>query len=249
MDSTVPHAARIYDYLLGGSNNFEADRAAIHALAEASGGLEALRQDARTNRAFIGRAVRQLVGEGVRQFLDIGSGLPTQGNVHEVAQEADASCRVVYVDRDPLVLDQAKPLLRSTSEGSTSFIHGDLLEPGSIVLRAEATLDFAEPIGVLMVALLHWVPDDQDPFGAVRQLVDALPSGSYLVLSHLGSDIDDQPEQGSLTDSDANSLTALNVTARSRDQVLRFLDGLELVELEAVSGQVASGYFAIGRKP
>jgi hypothetical protein len=236
LDPHVPHASRIYDYLLGGTNNFEIDRKVIHEHAAMAGGIEVLRFDARSNRAFLGRAVRYLAGEaGIRQFLDIGSGLPSEGNVHTVAQQVAPESHIVYVDNDPLVLRQAQPLLQSTAEGSASFIFGDLLEPENVLLRAETALDFTQPVAILAIGMLHWVRDDKDPQGAIRKLVDAVPSGSYLAVAHMARGLDaryDTIDEIGKTSSDPQFelLTSLAIAARTSDEVAAFFEGLELVE-------------------
>jgi hypothetical protein len=235
LDPHVPHAARIYDYLLGGTNNFEIDRKVIHEHGALAGGIEVLQFDARDNRAFLGRAVRFLAGEaGIRQFLDIGSGLPSEGNVHTVAQGVAPDSHVVYVDNDPLVLKQAQPLLQSTPEGSASFVFGDLLEPENILLRAETALDFTQPVAILAIGMLHWLRDDKGPQAAIRRLVDAVPSGSYLAIAHLARGIDARVDTiddlGRSDDPQFELIAKLAIAARTRDEVLRFFDGLELVE-------------------
>jgi hypothetical protein len=227
IDPDVPHPARVYDYLLGGTNNFASDRALIQEAGGVAGGVEVLSKHARSNRAFLGRAVRFLAGEaGIRQFLDIGSGLPSEGNVHEIAQAVAPDSHVVYVDNDPLVLAQAQPLLQSTPEGSASFILGDVTKPRSIVLRAETALDLNRPVALMLVALLHFVPDDRDPYGAVRVLLDALPPGSYLVMCHLARDIHAYVEEFS----ESEHANPLALAPRTHEEIMRFFDGLELVE-------------------
>jgi S-adenosyl methyltransferase len=185
-----PHPARMYDYYLGGKNHFAADReVAEKLLASVPSG----RTGARENRAFLGRAVRYLTAEaGVRQFLDIGTGLPTTNNVHEVAQAAAPSARVVYVDNDPLVLAHARALLPSSPEGRTAYIQADLRDP-TVILTDPVTrdvLDFSQPVALMLVAVLHFMPDEFKPAAAIATLLDALPSGSYLVASHLTAEHD-----------------------------------------------------------
>ena len=188
VDTTKPHPARMYDYLLGGKNNFAADRETAEKALQSWG---TVRTAARENRAFLGRAVRYLVAEaGIRQFLDIGTGLPSANNVHEVAQGLVPSCRVVYVDNDPIVLAHARALLTSSPEGKTAYIQADLREPEKILGDpvTTATLDFSQPIALMLVAVLHFVPDGDDPQRIVDTLLDALPAGSYLVASHATSE-------------------------------------------------------------
>ena len=184
IDTSKPQAARMYDYYLGGKDNFAADRATAQELMQV---VPTIRAAARENRAFLGRAVRYLVAEaGIRQFLDIGTGLPSANNVHEVAQAVAPSCRVVYVDNDPLVLAHARALLTSSAEGKTTYIHADLRDPEKILAdpATQATLDFTKPVALMLVAILHFVPDSDGPRQIVQTLLDALPSGSYLVASH-----------------------------------------------------------------
>jgi S-adenosyl methyltransferase len=190
IDITRPHSARMYDYYIGGKNHFAADRAtAEKALAGWTSGRSGLRE----NRKFLGRAVRYLAAEaGIRQFLDIGSGLPTTNNVHEVAQRVAPDSRVVYVDKDPLVLTHARALLTSSRQGRTAYIQADLRDPVAI-LDNPATrdvLDFSAPIALMLVLVLHFIPDDFKPAQIIATLLDALPSGSYLVASHLSGEHD-----------------------------------------------------------
>src|SRR5689334_13930012 len=190
IDTSKAHPARMYDYLLGGKDHFEADREAIAALMRA---VPSARTGARENRAFLGRAVRYLVAEaGISQFLDIGAGLPSANNVHEVAQGLVPSCRVVYVDNDPIVLAHARALLTSSAEGKTAYIHADLREPekvlGDPVTRQ--TLDFSQPIALMLVAVLHFVPDEAQPRRIVDTLLGALPPGSYLAATHVTAEHD-----------------------------------------------------------
>jgi hypothetical protein len=184
IDTSRPHPARIYNYLLGGKDNFAADRETATVALEA---WPSARTASRENRAFLGRAVRYLTEEaGITQFLDIGSGLPSVGNVHEVAQDVLPSAHVVYVDNDPIVLAHARALLASKPEGKCAYIHADLRDP-DYILRHRATretLDFSRPIGLILCALLHFIPDEDQPGPIVRKLVEALPPGSYVVSSH-----------------------------------------------------------------
>jgi hypothetical protein len=190
IDVSRPHPARMYDYYLGGKNHFAADREAADKWVAAvpSGPV-----GPRENRAFLGRAVKFLAAEvGIRQFLDIGTGLPTTGNVHDVAQAVDPACRVVYADNDPLVLAHARALLTSAPEGRTAYIHADLREPQAILSNraVRETLDFGQPIALLIVAVLHFIPDEDKPAEVLATLLDALPSGSYLVASHFTTEHD-----------------------------------------------------------
>jgi S-adenosyl methyltransferase len=191
IDTTKAHPARMYDYLLGGKDHFKADRAAISSLLQA---VPAARTGARENRAFLGRAVRYLVKEaGIRQFLDIGTGLPTASNVHEVAQAIAPETRVVYVDNDPIVLAHARALLTSHPAGRTAYIDADLHDPAAILGHpaVRETLDFSQPIALMMLAILHFFPDDAGPAGIVSTLVEELAPGSYVVASQTTADFND----------------------------------------------------------
>jgi hypothetical protein len=190
IDVTRPHAARIYDYGLGGKNHFAADRAVGDAVFAR---MPAARTVARENRKFLGRAVRYLVKEaGIRQFLDIGTGLPATDNVHEVAQRADPAAHVLYVDNDPLVLAHARALLTSSPEGRTGYIHADLRDPRAILdhPRTRELLDFGQPIALMIVAVLAFLTDDDRPGDILATLIDALPSGSYFAATHYTSEHD-----------------------------------------------------------
>jgi S-adenosyl methyltransferase len=185
IDTSKPHSARMYDYYLGGKDNFAADR---QTAEKAMLSWRAVRTAVRENRAFLGRAVRYLAGEaGIRQFLDIGTGLPSANNVHEVAQAVAPESRIVYVDNDPIVLTHARALLSSAPEGRTAYIDADLREPERILASAAVaqTLDLSQPVALMLVAILHFLPDDDDPARVVATLLDALPTGSYLVASHV----------------------------------------------------------------
>jgi SAM-dependent methyltransferase len=184
IDTSKPHPARVYDYMLGGKNHFAADREA------AEKGLAAFpttRTAVRENRAFLGRAARYLAAEaGIRQFLDIGTGLPTSNNVHEIAQAIAPSCKVVYTDNDPMVLAHARALLVGSPEGRTAYIQADLRDPAAILSHqvTRDVLDFSQPIALMLVAVLHFIRDEDKPAEIVETLLDALPSGSYLAASH-----------------------------------------------------------------
>ena len=227
LDTTVAHQARIYDYLLGGKDNFAADREAAEQAIAAFPGLAAW---ARQNRAFLARAVRYLVAEaGIRQFLDIGTGLPTTDNTHEVAQRIAPEARVVYVDNDPVVMVHAKALLTSSPEGATDYINADLRDADAIVEAARATLDFSRPIAVMLLAILHVVSDADDPWAIVARIMAAVPSGSYLVISHPGRDMY-AAEIAEMTKRFNQRLGGVMSRGRTRDEVARFFGGLDLVE-------------------
>jgi O-methyltransferase involved in polyketide biosynthesis len=223
-DTGRPHPARVYDVLLGGKDNFAADRAA------AAEGLNANPNAAtapRQNRAFLRRTVRFLSDAGIRQFLDIGTGLPTSPNVHEIAQAADPSARIVYADNDPLVLAHARALLTSAPEGRTAYVDADLRDPEKILAEARQVLDFDRPVAVLLLAVLHFLDDEADPYGIVARLMAGLPSGSHLVVSHITADHD--PEAWARF---AEIMRAQGINSRLRDraEVARFFNGLEPVE-------------------
>jgi hypothetical protein len=190
IDTSRPHPARIYDYGLGGKNHFAADR----EMAErAWAAMPTGRTAARENRAFLGRVVRYLAaGEGIRQFLDIGTGLPTTSNVHEVAQRVAPESRIVYVDNDPLVLAHARALLTSSPQGRTAYIPADLRDPAAILDSpvTRGVIDFTRPIALMLVAIMHFIQDEDNPAQIIRTLVDALPPGSFLAASHLTGEHD-----------------------------------------------------------
>jgi O-methyltransferase involved in polyketide biosynthesis len=220
-DANVPNTARMWNYWLGGKDNFTADRAAAEQIIDA---LPSMPQVAQGAREFLTGAVHQLVTVyGVRQFLDIGSGLPTAENTHEVAQRA----RVVYVDHDPVVLSHARALLSGTPEGKTEYIQADLRDTAAILAGARRTLDFDQPVAVLLIAVLHFVPDADNPYGVVRRLADAIPSGSYLVIGHGASDI--EPAAAAKLSRRYNAMSPTKIRMRSRAEVLPFFDGLEPV--------------------
>jgi hypothetical protein len=225
--TSVASQARMYDYLLGGKDNYAVDRAAVE---EALKVWPEMAFTARANRAFLGRAVRYLAGEaGIRQFLDIGTGIPTAGNTHEVAQSIEPAARVVYVDYDPIVLAHARALLTSDDAGATEFIDADLRDTPTILVEAGRLLDFSQPVAITLIAVLNALPDSDDPHGIVAKLMRAVPSGSYLALTHLGLDLlGGQTEDGLGTVQDR--MMRKQFTSRTRDQVAAFFQGLEMVE-------------------
>jgi hypothetical protein len=232
-DTTVPHPARRYDYWLGGKDNFAADRESGDAIAAA---YPEVRIAAVENRWFLHRAVRFLAEEaGIRQFLDIGTGIPTSPNVHEIAQAADPSTRIVYVDNDPIVLAHARALLTSAPEGRTAYLDADLRQPDDILRNPDLrdTLDLTQPVALMMVAILHFILDDRDPYGVVARLVDAMPAGSYLVLSHVTYDFLPPATVAELNA--ANAARNVEFRPRSREEFTRFFQGLELVPPGIVS--------------
>ena len=257
VDTSVAHVARVYDYWLGGKDNFAADRAAGD---QAIAAYPDIVFSVRANRAFLARAVRYLATEaGIRQFLDIGTGIPTANNTHEVAQDAAPSSRIVYVDNDPVVLAHARALLTSKPEGATNYIDADLRDTGTILRQAAATLDFARPVAVMLMAILQHLDDDDDPYAVVASLMAAVPSGSYLAMTHPASDI--AAEEMREMAHRLNKLMAEKVTFRGRAEVTRFFDGLELAEpgmvrvqewrpnTEAEATSPAALWCGVARKP
>jgi len=225
-DTSVPHVARVYDYWLGGKDNFAADREMGERTLAAYPNLVF---SVRANRAFLARTVRFLAAEaGIRQFLDIGTGIPTANNTHEVAQRVAPECRIVYVDNDPVVLSHAKALLKSSPEGACAYIDADLRDPGTILADAARTLDFSQPIAVMLIAVMHFVGDDAQASAIMNQLTGACVPASYVALSHAASDID--AEQMAEMIRRLNETTAEKTTLRDRAGVTRLFDGLELVE-------------------
>jgi hypothetical protein len=226
VDTGVAHIARVYNFWLGGKDNFAADREAAEMVISS---YPTILASVRAQRDFLGRAVEYLVAEaGIRQFLDVGTGLPTASNTHEVAQLMAPESRVVYVDNDPIVLAHARALLASNSQGATAYLHADLRDAAEILAEAAKTLDFSQPVAVMLIGVLHCVPDSDDPAGLVRRLLDALPSGSYLVIAHPANDI--HASQIGTATNRLNQVMADPVTMRSHAQVARFFDGLDLVD-------------------
>ena len=257
VDTTVAHIARVQDYWLGGKDNFAADRAAGEQGIAAFPDMVA---SVRATRAFLARTVHYLArAAGIRQFLDIGTGIPTANNTHEVAQDVAPESRIVYADNDPVVLSHARALLTSRREGATAYIDADLRSTGHILAEAARSLDFGQPIAVMLVAVLQFIPEDNDPHAIVAQLLAAVPSGSYLVIAHPASDI----EANAMADmaKRLNQLMAQQVALRSHAEVSRFFEGLTMVEpgvvrapqwrpgsdLEAASASTMWG--GVGRKP
>jgi len=225
-DTSVAHIARVYDYWLGGKDNFAADRAAGE---QAISAFPNIVLSARSNRAFLARAVRFLAGEaGIRQFLDIGTGIPSASNTHEVAQSVAPESRIVYVDNDPIVLTHARALLTSDPAGATDYVQADLRDPQQILASAARVLDFGRPVALMLMAILQHLGDADDPYQVVATLMAALPPGSYLALSHPAKDID-AAAMAKMADA-LNQMMAEKVTFRDRPAVGRFFDGLELVE-------------------
>ncbi|MFI6639223.1 SAM-dependent methyltransferase [Streptomyces sp. NPDC050504] len=255
IDTSRPHTARIWNYWTGGKDNYEVDRAAGDRIRALHPGIG---EYAKADRLFLGRSVRHLAKEaGIRQFLDIGTGLPSADNTHEVAQRVAPDSRVVYVDNDPLVLAHARALLTSAPEGRTAYLDADLRDTGTILERAAKTLDFGEPVALMLLGVVIFVEDDEESYAVVRALLDALPSGSHLVLSHTIT-------SPAMPDVDAavafwNEHGTPRLTQRTPGAVERYFDGLDLLEPGVVScsrwrpdgpgehGEVAM-YGGVGRK-
>ena len=257
-DTGIAHSARVYDYWLGGKDNYAVDRAAGDAVIAAR---PTIVRDIRANREFLRRAVAHLTAEaGIRQFLDIGTGIPTSPNVHEIAQSIAPDSRIVYVDNDPIVLAHARALLTGTADGLTAFVDADARQPDAIVERATAALDFGQPVAVLLVGMLHLVSDDDDPYGIAGRLLAAVSPGSYLVATHPASDIHAEMVAEGARRYNAAADTAQ--TRRNRTQFARFLAGLDIIEPGIVQchrwrpstgvdpgGYEVSCWAGVGRKP
>jgi hypothetical protein len=224
LDTSVAHPARIWDYLLGGKDNFAADRAAANHVIEAT---PVVVNVARADRAFLANVVHHLAADlGIRQFLDIGTGLPTANNTHEVAQRAAPESRVVYVDNDPIVLSHARALLTSDPRGATDYIDADARDTSVILTTAAKTLDFSQPVAVMLLGILLFIPDGDDPWAITARLMDAVPPGSYLAISHGASDI--QAQAVATASSRYNEHSAVSMRLRARPEFTRFFDGLDL---------------------
>ena len=226
IDTNVAAPARMYDYYLGGHDNYEVDRAAAEEVIAI---VPTIREMARANRAFLGRAVRFAAAQGIRQFLDIGTGIPGPGNTKDVAREVAPDARVVYVDNDPIVLTHARALLAHDDPLRTTVIRADLRDPGAILgdPQVSAVLDFNQPVAVLLVAVLHFIADSDDPIGIVRQLMAAVPAGSYLVVSHGTGDFDPQRAADAVQ---AYRRAGAPLVARSKQELMRLFEGLDLID-------------------
>jgi O-methyltransferase involved in polyketide biosynthesis len=257
INTSVAHSARVWNYFLGGKDNFPADREAGDlALAL----MPSLVEAARADREFLVRAVRYLAGEaGIRQFLDIGTGLPTANNTHEVAQAVAPECRIVYVDNDPIVLAHARALLTSAPQGATDYIHADLREPDKILRAAAKTLDFDQPVALMLLGILNHIIDDDEAHAIVNRLLDAVPSGSYLVIGHPTKEVHGEAMAEAMRL--WNERGGTPIIDRSRQELARFFDRLELLEPGVVScsrwrpdpadadAAEVSEFCAVGRKP
>ena len=258
LDTSVASIARIYDYWLGGKDNFKADRDAAEQMIQQYPDIVT---GVRKNRAFLGRAVHYLAAEaGIRQFLDIGTGLPSSNNTHEVAQRAAPDARIVYVDNDPIVLSHAQALLTSTPEGACAYVDADIRDTGKILKDAANLLDFSRPVAVCLIMILQFIPDEDDPVSIVRALVDAIPSGSYLTVAHPASDVDQHV--GPALRQLSTRMGGTRAVPRTHQEVSRFFDGLEMVEPGLVqlhrwrpgtglddTGRDLAAYGAVARKP
>jgi hypothetical protein len=257
IDTSTAHPARVYDYWLGGKDNFAADR---EAGEQALLAYPQLAEAVRSNRAFLARAVRYLTGEaGIRQFLDIGTGIPAASNTHQVAQAEAPDSRIVYVDNDPIVLLHARNLLRSTPAGKCDYIQADLRNPEEILAEAARTLDFSQPVALMLLAILQFIGDGENPTRLVSRLMAALPSGSYLVISHPTDDFNPNRQGESIQR--YNERVADQATLRGHDGTTRFFDGLKLVDPGVVaaarwrpdsdldSARPSSMWCGVARKP
>jgi len=223
----VAHPARVYDYVRGGDDNFTVDReVADKAVDGVAGGFDHAQAAVQANQAFHARAIAYLAGEaGIRQFLEIGAGIPTDENTHEIAQRIAPECRVVYADDDPVVLARAHTLRNSAPKGATSYINANPRDPDSILRQAQAVLDFDQPVAIIIVAILHHFREEDDPYGTVARFVEAVPSGSYLVISHLTSDI----IANEITEAARriNEQPGFTLILRTHEQIYRLLEGTE----------------------
>jgi len=256
LDTSVPHIARVYDYWLGGKDNFAVDREAAEQVVAAYPGIL---RDVRAQRAFLAHAVTYLAGvAGIRQFLDIGTGFPTANNTHQAAQDVAPDSQVVYVDNDPMVISHGRALVTGAT-APTTYVDADLRDPGKILAEAAQLLDFSEPTAVMLISVLHLIPDEDDPHAIVTRLMEAVPSGSWLALSHPARDV--HPRQVTEAESRFNQLAPAKATLRTRAEILRLFDGLELLEPGLVQvhrwrpvlaapgdDQEAAGYCGLARK-
>jgi hypothetical protein len=257
-DTTVAHPARVYNYWLGGKDNFEADREVGDKTKAAYPGIVT---GVQMQREFLASAVRYLVTQaGVRQFLDIGTGLPVANNTHEVAQSLAPECRVVYVDNDPMVLAHARALLTSTPSGACAYLDADLRDTRKVLDAAAGLLDFDQPIAIIMIGILHLIPDSDDPAGIVRQLIDAAPSGSWLAIAHPASDV--AADQVATMTRQYNQRVSAAATLRTHAEISALFAGTETIAPGVVQyhqwhpgetagnaeGEVAA-YCGLGRKP
>ncbi|HEX3963651.1 MAG TPA: SAM-dependent methyltransferase [Trebonia sp.] len=257
-DTTVAHPARVYNYWLGGKDHFAADR---EAGEQTKAAYPDIVTGVRAQRSFLASAVRYLVSQaGVRQFLDIGTGLPVANNTHEVAQSLAPDSRVVYVDNDPMVLAHARALLTSTPEGACAYLDADVRDTGSVLAAASGLLDFSQPVAVMLIGILHLIPESDDPAGITAQLIKAVPAGSWLAIAHPASDI--AADQVATMTSRYNQRVSTAATLRTHAEISAFFTGTELLPPGVVQyhqwhpGQLAvnaegevAAYCGLGRKP
>ena len=231
LDTTVSHSARIWNYWLGGKDNYAVDREAGDKVAAM---LPSIVAQARADRAFLGRAIRYLAGEeGIRQFLDIGTGLPTADNTHEVAQRVAPRSRIVYADNDPLVLAHARALLTSIPEGACDYVDGDLREPDEILAQAAGTLDFTQPVALMLLGVLHHIPDTEQAYSIVGHLVATLAPGSFMAINHSTSAVHGAAMEEAVAH--WNRVGKPSMTLRTPQQITRFFDGMDLLPPGVVS--------------
>jgi hypothetical protein len=257
IDTSVPHSARVWNYWLGGKDNYAVDRAAGDAFRDA---FPEIVQMARASRAFLVRAVEYLAGEaGIRQFLDVGTGLPTAENTHEVAQRVAPESRIVYVDNDPLVLTHARALLTSTPEGVTRYVDADLHEPDKIIAAAGDVLDFTQPVALMLMGILGHIADFDAARSIVKRLMERLPSGSYLALND-GANLTNRAASQVEAQEDYGKSGAVPYYSREPEEIASFFEGLELVEPGLVSlnrwrprpgdsQEELDGLAGVGRRP
>ncbi|MET8174126.1 SAM-dependent methyltransferase [Streptomyces clavifer] len=259
IDTSKPHPARMYDWFLGGKDNYPVDEAMGRQMLAVEPGVPVM---AKVNRAFMHRATRWLAGQGVRQFLDIGTGIPTEPNLHQVAQEAEPTTRVVYCDNDPIVLAHAEALLSGTPEGAIDYVQADARDVDAILEHASRTLDFGKPVALSLISLLHFVSDEDGAYELVDRLTGVLAPGSHVVISHLTADF--HPEEARKVDEMYRKNT-LTLAPRNRAQFAAFFEGLDVVEPGIVAAEawhpelgdpipgqeniISAGYVAVGRKP
>jgi S-adenosyl methyltransferase len=260
LDTSVAHPARIYDYWLGGKDNFAADREAAEQAIAAN---PFVRPGVRANRGFLRRAVRYLgTDAGIRQFLDIGTGLPSANNTHEVAQAVAPDSRVVYVDNDPTVLVHARALLTGTQQGATAYLDADLRDPDAILGEAAQTLDLSQPVAVLLLLILHLIPDASHPHDIMARLMDAMAPGSFLVITHPASDIEPEAMAEMARRLNARQRPDTRGKLRGHDEVVSLFGGLELLEPgvvqpqhwrpdpgDVVPGNPVTAWSGVARKP
>jgi trans-aconitate methyltransferase len=259
IDTSVAHIARVYNYWLDGKDNYAADR---EAGDETLRGYPDMLSSVRANRAFLRRTVRYITAEaGIRQFLDIGTGLPSADNTHDVAQAVAPESRVVYVDNDPVVLSHARALLTSGPQGATGYLDADARDVDKILAEAEGMLDFSQPVGLMLVAILQFIEDKDDPYRIVARLIEALPPGSFVVISHPPTDMQRLAPGLAEALAKLSQTMAQRVTPRSREQVTGFFDGVDLIEpgvvpiqqwrptSDAEATAKAGMWGGVGRKP